>query len=145
MSRIPTTAYTVSKCCAVCGHIAPQHFPEGPCLRDGCDCSLFIEHQTPSPKLAGAHAPAAGGGEPQFDEKKPEPPGDLWERMEKIDREYTKAGAPGFTVNEYAAKRGISSDAAAGRLARLVAQGKLSKGTAFRNSRRVYVYNPIED
>lgn len=76
---------------------------------------------------------------------KPEPPVDLWERMDRIHAETgTRTNNdPGFTVPEYAAKYGVSRTLAHNRLAHMARNGKLKPGWRIVEGRSIRVFEPI--
>ena len=74
---------------------------------------------------------------------KPEPPQNLWERMDELHHAegYGKNDdVGGFTVLEYVEKYGMSIPGASARLAKMVREGKLTAAYTVRNGKRVRIY-----
>lgn len=80
---------------------------------------------------------------------KPEPPIDLWERMEEVNVSAgfysTEDTGPGFTIAEYMKKFKLKRDTARKRLDLLAQQGKVNMRRAVRDGKPCKIYTIVEE
>lgn len=74
---------------------------------------------------------------------KPQPPDDLWEKMDKIVAEDHQPRFKGFTVVEYAERYGIPRATADTALGRKLEKGEVERGWDKQNRSWCRVFRPI--